>query len=264
MPLSSIEAIDRHYRHIYLAPHFDDAVLSCGGTLALQQTTGQRPLVITIFGGTGNAQEPLTPFGSQLHREMSLGSTIEDAVERRRAEDNAACELLGADVLHLDFADAPYRGYGSREALFGAVERFDEDVEAQIAALLLEVHSRAPLAVFYAPLGVGHHVDHQIVCSATDRLVQQKANVKFYEDFPYVAAPGALEARQKELGTKMESDLVEIGYQLPQKIEAIALYRSQVPQLFGSEEQMRQSVDSYAGAIRTRYPGIKIERYWHW
>jgi LmbE family N-acetylglucosaminyl deacetylase len=264
MPLSSIEEINRHYRHIYLSPHFDDAVLSCGGTIALQQNTGQRPLVITIFGGAGGMSGPLSPFAAQVHREIGFGATIAEAVQRRREEDATACELLGADVLWLDFADALYRGYASREALFGAVERTDVAIESQVAALLLEVRSRAPLAVFYAPLGVGHHVDHQIVCSAADRLTQQGVNVKFYEDFPYVTTPGVLETRQRELGLKMESEIVEMSYQFPQKIEAIALYRSQVPQLFGSEEAMRQLVEKYHGSLRTRYPGIKVERFWQW
>ncbi len=263
MPLTSIEDINRHYRHIYLQPHCDDAVLSCGGTIALQQTTHQRPLVITIFGGTGNIQGPLSPFAIQVNRDGGFAS-IDEAVQRRRAEDAAACESVGADVLWLDFADALYRGYNSREALFGQVERFDQSIEGQIAALLLEVRSRAPLAVFYAPLGIGHHVDHQIVCSAADRLAQQRANVKFYEDFPYVTQSGALDARQRELGLAMESDLIEISAQMRQKIDAIAMYRSQVPQLFGNTEQMHHAVESYHSTLRTRYPGIKVERYWHW
>ncbi len=264
MQLKSIDDIGRHYRHVYLSPHFDDAVLSCGGAIALQQMTAQHPLVITIFGGSGDPGALLSSFAGQQHRESGYGAAAIDAVSTRRAEDIAACDLLGADTLWLDFADALYRGYSSREALFGSVERNDLGIEEQIAAILLEIHSRAPLAVIYAPLGVGHHVDHQIVCSAADRLVQQHANVKFYEDFPYIATAGALEARQRELGLKMESDLIEISLQIPRKIEAISLYRTQVPALFGSEEQMRQATQGYSGTLRTFYPGIKIERYWHW
>jgi LmbE family N-acetylglucosaminyl deacetylase len=259
--LTSIEAISRRHRHIYLQPHYDDAALSCGGTLALQQMTSQTPLVVTIFGGAG---QQMTPFANQLHREMGIGATADEAVIRRREEDAAACAALGADTLWLDFPDALYRGYSSREALFGSVDRADVGIEEQIAALLLEIRSRSPMAALYAPLGVGHHVDHQIVCSAADRLTQQQANVKFYEDFPYVATAGALEDRQRELKISMEPELVEVSAQIPQKIEAITMYRSQVPQLFGTEERMRQTVETYSGSIRRTYPGIKIERYWHW
>jgi LmbE family N-acetylglucosaminyl deacetylase len=262
MHLQSIEAIGRHHRQIYLSPHYDDAVLSCGGSISLQHMAGHQALVVTIFGGAGNGA--LTPYAAQLQREMGFGAAAEDAVARRREEDTAACEVLNADTLWLDFPDALYRGYGSREALFGGVERTDLGIEEQLAAILLEIRSRSPLAVIYAPLGVGHHVDHQIVCSAADRLVQQQANVKFFEDFPYVASQGALADRQRELSLKMEPEMNEVSSHIPARVAAIALYRSQVPQLFGSEEKMRQMVESYTGTIRTTYPGIKIERFWHW
>ena len=264
MQLNSIEDIGRHHRHIYLAPHFDDAVMSCGGSIAFQRMAGPQVLAITIFGSAGKSGSALTPFATQLQRETGLGSTAEEAIARRKEEDAAACNLLDADYLWLDFPDALYRGYNSREALFGAIDRADLSIEEQVAAIVLEIQSRAPMSVIYAPLGVGHHVDHQIVCSAADRLAQQKVNVKFYEDFPYVAAAGALEDRQRELGLKMEPELCEVSVQIPTKIEAISLYRSQVPQLYGTQERMRQMVEGYHGSIRKQYPGIKIERFWRW
>jgi LmbE family N-acetylglucosaminyl deacetylase len=262
MRVPAIEHIDRQYRHIYLSPHYDDAILSCGGTIALQKLTSLRTLVVTIFGGSGN--EPLTPFAAQIQRDTGLGATAKEAVTLRREEDAAATTRVGADHLWLDLPDAIYRGYNSQDALFGDVSRADLAIEEQVAAIVLEIHSRAPLAVIYAPLGIGHHVDHQIVCSAADRLVQQKANVKFYEDFPYVSSKGALEDRQRELGIKMEPEMVEISAQSSDKIKAISMYRSQVPQLFSNEDLMRKSVTTYASSLRQQYPGIMIERYWRW
>ena len=264
MQLHSIEDIKQHHRHIYLSPHFDDAVLSCGGTISLQRTVNLQPLVITIFGGYPAGQQSLTPFALQSHTTWGLGTTAEEAVVRRRDEDAAACDVAGADYLWLDNFDAIYRGYDSQDSLFGPVSQADNATDSRLADLLLHIQRQAPKAVIYAPLGVGHHVDHQLVCSAADRLVQQKINVKFYEDIPYVTYPGALEERQRELGIKMEPELVEIGAQVPQKLEAISKYRSQVPQLFRNEETMRRVIDGYAGAIRTQYAGIKIERYWAW
>ncbi|MGN6673994.1 MAG: PIG-L deacetylase family protein, partial [Thermomicrobiales bacterium] len=37
--------------HCFLAPHYDDVALSCGGTVALLAGQGARPLVVTVFGG---------------------------------------------------------------------------------------------------------------------------------------------------------------------------------------------------------------------
>ena len=62
----------------------------------------------------------------------------------------------------------------------------------------------------------------------------------------------------------MEAEMVEISGILRRKEEAIALYRSQVPGLFGSEEKMTRAISSYGGAMRKTQPGIMIERFWRW
>ncbi len=268
MQLTSLDEINQQYRHIYLQPHLDDAVLSAGGSIALQVATGQKVLVVGVFSGGPKAGGAISGYARQLQQTTGLGPDGADAVRQRREEDKAAVESLGADVLWLDYPDAIYRGapafYQSEESLFGDVNSGDLALDEELAALFLNIHERAPLAALYAPLGIGHHVDHQLCCSAADRLAQRKINVKFYEDMPYAARQGALEARQRELGITMEPEMVEISGTARAKEDAITLYRSQVPQLFGSEDNMRQTLDRYAGSIRRTYPGIQIERFWRW
>lgn len=268
MQLTSLDQITSQYRQIYLQPHFDDAALSCGGSIALQAATGNRVLVITVFGGVPPSGFSPSAFARQTQEKMGLGLDAAEAVRLRREEDAAAAEILHADTLWLDYLDAVYRGtpaqYAAEDALFGEVQTNDLTLDEELAALLLTIHERAPLAVIYAPLGVGHHVDHQLVCSAADRLAQRRLNVKFYEDFPYVAQPGALEGRQRELGIPMEPELVEVSGLLRAKEEAVAQYTSQVPQLFGSQERMRQALRDYSSTLRRTYPGIAIERFWRW
>jgi LmbE family N-acetylglucosaminyl deacetylase len=269
MILNAIDDINRNYRHIYFQPHFDDAALSCGGTIALQVGVGQRVLVVTVFGGAPPAGAPISGFAQQLLQRDGLGSNATEAVRRRREEDAAAVQSLGADVLWLDFPEAIYRGspayYGTNEALFGAVNSADLALDQQLAEAFGRIRKQAPLAALYAPLGVGNHVDHQLGCSAADQLAQQKANVKFFEDFPYVTVTGALAARQQQLGLQMEPELVEISHQpFQQKQEALLQYRSQIPTLFGSEEAMLEKERAYSLSIRRTYPGIQIERYWVW
>jgi LmbE family N-acetylglucosaminyl deacetylase len=270
MQLTGIDQITQQYRHIYLQPHFDDAIFSCGGAVALQVGSGQQVLLVTIFGGAPPAAQPLSPFAAQLIQRDGLGADAAEAVRNRQAEDLAAATMLGADVLWLEHPEALYRGtpayYQDEQSLFGAVHPDDLALDGTIAETLTKIHEQAPLAVFYAPLGVGNHVDHQLVCSAADRLAQQKINVKFYEDFPYVARTGgALEARQKALGIPMEQELVEISHQPARyKEEASLQYHSQILANFGSEDRLRQSLVTYSASIRRTYPGIQIERYWTW
>jgi LmbE family N-acetylglucosaminyl deacetylase len=269
MQLNTLDDIHRDYRHVYLQPHFDDAILASGGAIALQVATGQRALVVTIFGGGPAQGTRLSTYATQILQRDGLGVDAAEAVRKRRAEDQAAVEALGADVLWLDLPEALYRGspafYQSDEALFGGVHPSDLALDEQIADTLTRIHEQAPLAALYAPLGVGHHVDHQLVCSAADRLAQRKVNVKFYEDFPYVTRSGALAARQKELGIAMEPEMVEISNSpFRKKEEAILKYRSQVPILFGSEDRMHRMAYDYSASIRRTYPGIQIERFWTW
>lgn len=268
MELTSLDQINQQYRQVYFQPHFDDAVLSCGGSIGLQTATGNRVLVVTVFGGIPADNTRVSSFASQTLQKMGLSTNAAESVRQRRAEDQAAVESLGADVLRLDYLDAIFRGdpayYQGDDALFGNVNPADLSLDEELATIFFSIHEHAPLAALYAPLGVGHHVDHQLCCSAADRLAQRKLNVKFYEDFPYVTNSGALAARQRELNITMEAEMVEISGILRRKEDAVALYRSQVPDLFGSEEKMTRAISNYSGSIRKTQPGIMIERYWRW
>src|SRR5947209_4722916 len=99
MQLTSVDDITNQYRHIYLQPHFDDAILSSGGTIALQVATGQKALVVTVFGGMPPATTSYSAFAMQALQRDGLGSDVAAATAKRRAEDQAAVESLGADVL---------------------------------------------------------------------------------------------------------------------------------------------------------------------
>jgi len=268
MQLTSLDQIDRHYRHIYFQPHFDDAALSAGGAIALQHETGQRPLIVTVFGGIPPAGTPISSYAQQVQQRMGLGGDAAEAARKRRAEDAAAAEILGADTLWLDYLDAIYRGspplYTTEEQLFGEVNAADLALDAELAGIFGQIAERTPLAALYAPLGVGGHVDHVLCCSAADRLAQRKLNVKFYEDVPYVTQPGALAARQHQLNIAMEPELVEVSGMIPTKLEAVAAYTSQVGLLFSSQDRLRTMLNGYASSIRKTYPGIQLERYWRW
>jgi len=266
--LTSLNDITTKYRHIFLSPHFDDVVYSCGGTLGVQVSCGLRPLVITIFSGPPAPNQELSPLAIQEHRKMGVGVTQEPgyAIEVRQKEDAAALDYLQADYLWLDYPEAIYRGtppyYTTVEQVIGGdVHPEDLRIDQQLAQDLLNLQSRLPDAAWYAPLGVGRHVDHQIVCSAADRLVQRGAKVYFYEDFPYVTKEGALQARLQELGGAYEPELVEMSEMLPQRIKATYLYPSQIERNFPNQEAVRKIIESYTYSIRP-VETVHLERYW--
>src|SRR6266487_1729345 len=253
--LKSLTDITPHSRHIFLSPHFDDAVYSCGGTLGVQVNCGLHPLVITVFAGTPPPGTELSPFATLIHRRMgfSQDTGVETIVATRRKEDARALNYLHADYLWLDYPDAIYRGipayYTGNSDLISEVDPGDIWIDKQLAQDLVTLHQRLPDAVWYAPLGVGRHVDHQIVCSAADRLIQHGANVKLYEDFPYVLKEKALENRKEEVGIH-DLRLVEMSEFLPVRQQAAARYTSQIDPNFGDLQTLQSNIASYTHGIR--------------
>jgi LmbE family N-acetylglucosaminyl deacetylase len=266
--LTSLNDITTQHRHIFLSPHFDDVVYSCGGTLGVQISSGIRPLVITVFGGVPATNLTPSAFAIQANRGMGLDLSkgMHLAVEQRRKEDAAALDYIGADYLWLDYQDAVYRGnppyYTSEAQLIGGdIHHDDLWIDQELSQTLISLAERLPDAAWYAPLGVGRHVDHQIVCSAADRLIQRNVKVYLYEEFPYVAQKGALAARQHELGLTLEPALVEMSEMLPLRLEASAIYASRTTADFGSKEAMFQTMTDYSHSLRP-VETIHLERYW--
>jgi LmbE family N-acetylglucosaminyl deacetylase len=250
------------HHHIYLSPHLDDAVLSCGGRIWRQVQAGDRVLVVTVFAGKPSPDVPLSPFAQALHAAWELV----DATAARREEDAAALALLGTESVYWPYTDCIYRRmpdggfpYASEEALFGDVHSSDEALIAELAgrfrALALE-----PASVIYAPLAVGCHVDHQIV----RRAVAGLEGVTYYEDYPYAGKPGAVEGslgieRWQEEVVPLSSDALEA------KIAAIACYSSQFITLgWADAEEMAAAVRAFAGRAFAQQAGdgASVERYW--
>ena len=202
----------------------------------------------------------IAQWGADLNKEPG------DVVELRRQEDAAALDYLQVDYLWLDFPEAIYRGnpaqYTSQEQIIGGdVHPADQIVDQQLAEILLDLQSRLPDTVWYAPLGIGRHVDHQLVCSAADRLIQRGAKVYFYEDFPYVTRDRALQTRKEELGSDFEPNFVEMSEYLPVRQEAAGVYASQITTNFSDQDAMFQLIDRYSHNIRP-VETVRLERYW--
>ena len=266
MQLKSFDEITRDHRHIFLSPHLDGVVYSCGGTLGVQVSTGIRPLVITVFAGVPSSNIELSSLAAEIHRDMGFRQNAQTAMTIRREEDARALEYLNVDYLRLDYFDAIYRGtpaYYTQESqlIGGEVHPGDLWIDRELAQNLVTLNDRLPDTVWYAPLGVGRHVDHQIVCSAIDRLIQRGANVKLYEDFPYVLTQETLEERLKEFGGTLEPALVEMSEMLHLRQEASEMYSSQIQLNFADKTSMFQSMEDYSHGIRP-VQTVHLERYW--
>lgn len=261
---------------IFLSPHFDDIALSCGGMAAHLAKRGARCICLTVFTAPAPGNAPISDYMKEMHGKWVRASGGETSAinEVRREEERAAMRLLNLQPVWLDLPDAPYRRsaagehfYTSDEHLFGKVDMEERmslvpRITGEIRRVVRESGALGRVRVF-APLAVGHHVDHQLVFWAARRL-GPRCGVLFYEDYPYAAIPKAVEARIAELGLPIEARLTPISELIGVKIAAITRYKSQLDVLFGSGAAMPAAVRAYAQAVATAAPAVQYaERYWY-
>ncbi len=234
--------------HLYLSPHFDDAILSCGGLIARQTAAGERVVIANICAAAPDLCD-LSPFARFQHDRWLDQHPDTDLMALRRAEDATACTELGVEAVALSELDCIYRRnaagewlYASEEALWGPLHP-EDDATALVAALENLRASLAPDAI-YAPLAVGNHVDHQRVRTIAEGWMQDGWPVYFYEDYPYVE-------QTEKLWRALNRPAPGQWLRLPQplepdhaakKIAAIAHYASQNVVLFNNDMPTRVQV----------------------
>jgi len=251
-------------RPVYLSPHLDDVALACGGLVHQQAQASLMPLVITCFAGIPD-YGALSPFAIEQHRHWGQ---LEAPVERRRCENSAAMSLLGAEYEHWDELDCIYRRdrdsgeffYPSEESLFGDIRVEEADLCNRLTTQLSGEFSPDG-TLLYAPLSVGHHVDHQITLKAALRLRSTGFTVSFYEDYPYAEDAQSLDQTLQPWVARPVATVRTLDEKdMEAKIAAIRVYRSQLDTLFGGDAAVASRVRSYALAVGSG--SAWGERYW--
>jgi LmbE family N-acetylglucosaminyl deacetylase len=232
--------------HLFLSPHADDVVLSCGGTLYQLTRRGESVEVITLMLGDVPPDMPASPFIQEHIIRWKLGP---NPVPGRKHEDQQAVQLLGGEVHFGSFPDALYRTDGNGTALY-----------PNLAALFGDINPRDPVlsqmsgvfgrdAVIYAPLGVGHHVDHQIVRNAVVNWKKRHPEVAvfFYEEYPYSAnGDEVVQAARDTLGLPVIPIIQSLSQNaLDAKVKATACYQSQISTFWNNTAVMAEAVRSY-------------------
>jgi LmbE family N-acetylglucosaminyl deacetylase len=165
---------------VILSPHLDDAVLSLGGLIAGEVAAGRSVEVVSCFT-SGPPLDTIAP----AHRVFGDYSM-------RRAEDERAMARLGARYRWLDLHERIWREPALPPSgvfpthVFRTPDRMDDFDELKaIRAAIGELLDGG--STVYAPLAVGHHIDHVEVALAALREVLGRGafdQIKFYED-PY-------------------------------------------------------------------------------
>ncbi|QPQ55388.1 PIG-L family deacetylase [Allosphingosinicella flava] len=245
----------------FLQPHSDDIALSCGATAAGFAAAGRDTRIITVFVGE-TVPEMVGPFAEWKHSRWSLHDV--DAVrETRRQEDIEAAAVLGCALRWLGLPDAIYRGdrYKRDEELFGELS----DEELALADHLVEELEGLPEwrrdSMVFVPLGIGAHVDHQILFETGALLAARGYAVFAYEDTPYIIhSPEGRAARLAQVGDAVGEPFSHgVAGTMDAKLDAISRYRSQLPVIFRFTDDYRAAVQRYACEVGN---GTPAERFW--
>jgi LmbE family N-acetylglucosaminyl deacetylase len=185
---------------LFLSPHLDDGVLSCGNLVR----RAPRASVVTVFSEA--APGPHTRAARSFLRQCGAVAGAEALFAERRAEDVEVVTAAGADAVHLGRRDALFRTRRAPRALGrvlpelvhryptfrfdiarGRVAAAERDLAARIAEQVEAIVARSGAEVVFCPLGVGRHVDHVLVRSVGPELGEE---VVYYADFPYTLHSG--------------------------------------------------------------------------
>ncbi len=229
-------------RYIYLSPHLDDAVLSCGGIILNQRAAGIPVEIWNWMCGTPPDDLPLSELARSVHAGWALDS-VKEVYAVRLAEDRFAASRVDAKTRNFDFLDSIYRqaddgSFLYSDEIFVPPHVNDTKLIAEIAALLNG--NLRPDDRLVAPLGIGNHPDHVIVRRAAE---QTGHPLRYYADIPYtIWYPEQLAAQSAGLAAEVIplSEEALAGWQA-----AVAAYGSQMASLFLTEERMRTALERY-------------------
>ncbi len=236
---------------LFVSPHLDDVAFSCGGLAALLADAGWHTVLATVFT---RSVVPADGFALACQLDKGLPAHADYMALRRQEDADAAAALSVASLRWLDLPEAPHRGYGSAQALFGAVHE-DDRVSGRVQAALRGLRDECVPDLVLAPQALGNHVDHQVVVAAVQRVFPG-GTIAYYRDTPYaIRQPDAAPLACVPAGAVR---LVGIAAGLPRKLRAATAYVSQVGFQFGGVDACAAALSGFALA---EGQGVAAERF---
>ena len=167
---------------IFLSPHADDAVWSCGGLISKSSKKGCETEIITVY--LGNPTENDLPNLQQTEIDKKGN------IELRKHEDIEAFKILNVKGEAWDFPSRFLRKpwLKKRTGIFDTPDIkkiINTEYYRELEKALVELFKNNPDAFFFAPIGIGKNYDHVEIHIAilNVALKEKKLNhIFFYED----------------------------------------------------------------------------------
>ncbi len=240
-----------------ISPHLDDAALSIGATLSRLVDHNVKVSVLTVFAGI--PKPPYTPTANLLHDMWNLK---ERPVESRRAEDVNAMKEIGAEALHDEFLDSPYRS--SNTITSNSIKvNIDHSLTRRIYKNMCKYIDLIKPSFVLSCAAVGHHQDHRHTRDAA-LLVMQQIGIRLllWEDIPYSlrASISPDLPRNLSLGNTIVSTPHSVSWN--RKYQAIECYQSQQEMLWQGSD-FRTLLDRHAYAQSRNFDfNDRAEIFW--
>ena len=199
--------------HVFLSPHFDDAIGSAGGLIKRLVDANASVCIMTVMGAIPYLAKPISI----------------PKVMLRWLENAIACRCLGRiRRVNGNFLDAIFRKdiYPKKYMLFDRTPLRESKLIHDIAEWIR--NNTKSTDIIYAPAGLGGHVDHRIVAEAARLLPNE---IIFYEEFYYDWKNGETIPEYQKI------DLIE--NELWTKFRAIKKYKIEMRKLFKRRKKTR-------------------------
>jgi len=220
---------------IFISPHFDDAILSCGDLL--RQLAGKTKIsIINVFTTAHSG-----PYTFSARKFLLDSGNYTDATKlfnAREIEDRVVLEKLRITQINLGLQDGLFRKRKTYKHITKLLPELQHEyptykwhltkkISKNDSALeelprLLKKYT-VENVIFFAPYGIGNHVDHIITRLACEKTF---AHLVLYSDFPYNSRLGFYGDATKD------KERIDIIPNLATKIELIKLYETQFEGLF--------------------------------
>lgn len=237
---------------VFLSPHFDDVVLSCGGLVWEMTRSGETVLAWTVCAGVPDAGLPISDFAQSLHERWGTGL---EAVAVRRAEDQAALHSLQVETRYGDLPDCIYRrlpGNGwlvnGEDDLWQPVHPLEQGVVESLSVWMLaglEPLGEAQQVNLVSPLTLGNHVDHSLVRAAAERAAALAGcSLYYYSDYPYAGRTGVDAAGKIGPGWQQTCQAVS-SEALAAWQDAVAAYATQLSTFWSDRAALDAALEDY-------------------
>jgi len=187
--------IEKKVACVFISPHQDDAILSCGELIS--QISGKTDVtVVNVF--TKAHEKPYTLSAKQFLKN-SYSSDAETLYKERKAEDKKVLSNFSVSIIDLNFQDALFRKNKKSSFLGTLLPEVDHiyptyrwhivkgiskrDYAVDDLKKKLKIFTKKNTLIF-APVGIGNHADHLAVRKACEEICASESIV-LYSDFPY-------------------------------------------------------------------------------